>query len=64
MISENHSNHWLLRDWDRDLRKSQPAVPQTKADLEAENQRLRQELEREREQRDILKKTLGIISVL
>ena len=57
-------NHWLLRDWDRDLRKSQPAVPQTKADLEAENQRLRQELERVREQRDILKKTLGIISVL
>jgi transposase len=57
-------NHWVLRDWDRDLRQHQPVVPVTKTELEAENKQLRQELERVREQRDILKKTLGIISVL
>ena len=57
-------NHWVLRDWDRNLRQQQPVVPVTKAELEAENKQLRQELERVREQRDILKKTLGIISVL
>lgn len=55
-------NHWMLRGWARDLRKEQPAVAHTKAELEAQNKQLRQELERVREQRDILKKTLGIIS--
>ncbi len=56
-------NHWMLRTWDRELRKEQPLIPATKAELEVENKQLRQELERVREQRDILKKTLGIISV-
>ena len=56
-------NHWLLRAWDRDQRREQPvAVATTKAELEAQNKQWRQELERVREQRDILKKTLGIIS--
>jgi transposase len=55
-------NHWLLRAWGRELRQEQPAVATTKAELEVQNQQLRQELERVREQRDILKKTLGIIS--
>lgn len=55
-------NHWMLRSWHRELRAKEPMAPQTKADLQSENQRLRQELERVREQRDILKKTLGIIS--
>jgi transposase len=55
-------NHWMLRDWERQLRKAQPVAPATKAELETQNQELRKELERVREQRDILKKTLGIIS--
>ncbi len=42
-------------------RYSGDAVPQ-RADLQAENRALRAELARVREQRDILKKTLGIIS--
>jgi transposase len=56
-------NHWLLRNWDRELRPAQPAAAATtKAGLEVQNQQLRQELARVREQRDILKKTLGIIA--
>ncbi len=55
-------NHWMLRGWDRELRKQQPVVATTKAELEAQNKQLRQELDRVREQRDILKKTVGIIS--
>ena len=56
VASELGINHWLLRAWDRDLRKEQPVVAATKAELEAQNKQLRQELERVREQRDILKK--------
>jgi len=57
-------NHWLLRDWDRRFRTQQAPEPTalTKAELETENQRLRDELRRVQEQRDILKKTLGILS--
>jgi transposase len=57
-------NHWTLRDWmqaERD--KNQPAPPTlTLAETQAENARLRAELARVTEQRDILKKSLGILS--
>ena len=48
-----------LKEWKR--RYGGEAAPQ-RADLEAENRALRAELGRVREQRDILKKTLGILS--
>jgi transposase len=48
-----------LKEWKR--RYHGDAMPQ-RADLEAENRQLRAELIRVREQRDILKKTLGILS--
>jgi transposase len=48
-----------LKEWKR--RYGGDAAPQ-RADLEAENRALRTELGRVREQRDILKKTLGILS--
>ena len=54
-------NQWAVRDWARELERAQkPAA--TVEDLEAENQRLKRELAQVREQRDILKKTLGILS--
>jgi transposase len=48
-----------LKDWKR--RYYGDATP-LRADLEAENRALKAELQRVREQRDILKKTLGILS--
>jgi transposase len=48
-----------LKTWKR--RYDGPATP-LRADLAAENRALRAELARVREQRDILKKTLGILS--
>jgi len=48
-----------LKEWKR--RYGGAATPQ-RADLEVENRALRSELARVREQRDILKKTLGILS--
>ena len=48
-----------LKEWKR--RYGGDAAPQ-RADLEAENRALRAELARVREQRDILKKTPGILS--
>jgi transposase len=48
-----------LKEWKR--RYGGGAEPQ-RSDLEAENRALRAELARVREQRDILKKTLGILS--
>lgn len=48
-----------LKDWKR--RYSGDATP-THPDLVAENRALQAELQRVREQRDILKKTLGILS--
>jgi transposase len=48
-----------LKDWKR--RYVGDATP-VRAELEAENRALRAELSRVREQRDILKKTLGILS--
>ena len=48
-----------LKEWKR--RYTGDVLPQ-RADLEAENRALKVELARVREQRDILKKTLGILS--
>ena len=48
-----------LKEWKR--RYSGEAAP-ARTDLEAENRALKAELVRVREQRDILKKTLGILS--
>ena len=48
-----------LKEWKR--RYYGEATP-VRADLEAENRALKAELARVREQRDILKKTLGILS--
>ena len=48
-----------LKDWKR--RYYGDATPQ-RDDLAAENRALKAELSRVREQRDILKKTLGILS--
>jgi len=57
-------NHWLLREWARQFRAQAPAASAalSKAQLQEENLRLRQELRHLQEQRDILKKTLGILS--
>jgi transposase-like protein len=58
-------NHWTLRDWmqaERD-KNQPPPVALTLAETQAENARLRAELARVTEQRDILKKSLGILSL-
>lgn len=52
--------HWTLREWKK--RYGAAPSPRTMAELEHENRRLRQELLRAQNQRDILKKTLGILS--
>ena len=58
-------NHWTLRDWMQAQRnKNQPPpVALTLAETQAENARLRADLARVTEQRDILKKSLGILSL-
>lgn len=54
---------WNLRDWKRRFGPAPaPKAPRTPEMLEAENRALRQEIETLRTQRDILKKTLGILS--
>ena len=57
-------NYWTLRDWVEAARTTgRPAsTPRTVAEWEAENRRLRSELARVTEQREILKKSLGILS--
>jgi transposase len=55
-------SHWNLRDWKRRY-APKPATPaRTAAELEARVLELQKELQRVKIQRDILKKTLGIIS--
>jgi transposase len=57
-------NHWTLREWIR-AQKAQQAPPPAVRNLseaETEISRLRAELARVTEQRDILKKSLGILS--
>ena len=57
-------NHWALRDWIRAARalEAPPAPARTLSQAEAEIARLRAELARVTERRDILKKSLGILS--
>ena len=57
-------NHWTLRDWVQEERRRQqpPAPALTLAEVQAANLRLRADLARVTEQRDILKKSLGILS--
>jgi transposase len=57
-------NHWTLRDWlQAERSKNQPPPPAlTLVEAQTENARLRVELARVTEQRDILKKSLGILS--
>lgn len=55
-------SHWNLRDWQRRYAPAEPPAARTPAELEQENRALRQELLRVQNQRDILKKTLGILS--
>jgi transposase len=56
-------NVWTFRDWIELSQAVVPAtLPQTPEALQVEVRRLRQELERVTEQRDILKKSLGILS--
>ena len=54
-----------MRDWVEAARATAapPAPPRTAAELEAEVRRLRGELARVTEQREILKKSLGILSI-
>jgi transposase len=53
-----------LRGWKKKLAAAAPVnAVRTPAELEAENRALRQELSRVKTQRDILKKTLGILSI-
>ena len=58
-------NHWTLRDWmQAEHRKNLPPAPiLTLAQAQSENARLHGELLRITEQRDILKKSLGILSL-
>lgn len=53
---------WTLRDWKKRLGPKTAALARTPVELETENRALRQELQRVKTQRDILKKTLGIFS--
>lgn len=58
-------NHWTLRDWlqaQRDKNQPTPAAL-TLAETQAEISRLRTDLARVTEQREILKKSLGILSL-
>lgn len=61
-------NHWVLRDWKRhyapEQRVQSAPIAESPESMRSEIQRLRQELERVTRQREILKKTLGIISEL
>jgi transposase-like protein len=58
-------NYWTLRDWVEATRPTAtpPGAPRTVAELEAEVRRLKSELARVTEQREILKKSLGILSI-
>jgi transposase len=53
---------WNLKDWKKRYRPEPAAPRRSVAEVEAENRALREELQRVKNQRDILKKTLGIIS--
>ena len=58
-------NYWTLRDWVEAARPTAAprAMPRTVAEWEGEVRRLKSELARVTEQREILKKSLGILSI-
>ena len=58
-------HYWTLREWVEAARAraALPATPRTATELEAEVRRLQGELARVTEQREILKKSLGILSI-
>jgi transposase len=62
VASELGVSIWNLRDWKRRFLPAEPQPPRSLEQAEAENRALREELQRVKNQRDILKKTLGIIS--
>jgi transposase len=62
IASELGVSTWNLRDWKKVYGPKTPVVRRSAAELEAQVQELRQELLRVKTQRDILKKTLGILS--
>ena len=53
---------WNLRDWKERYAPKAPAIARTPVELEAQVRELQKELLRVKTQRDILKKTLGILS--
>jgi len=55
-------NYWTLRDWVERAKSPPPSELASMPELEQENRRLKAELARVTEQRDILKKSLGILS--
>ena len=57
-------NYWTLRGWMGEASEAGApgAKPRTVEELEAENRQLKAELSRVTEQREILKKSLGILS--
>src|SRR3954471_24038015 len=59
-------NYWNLRDWKRlygpEAKPVEGPVPKSPEDMSREIQQLRKELARVTMQRDILKKTMGILS--
>ena len=62
IASELGLNPNCLYNWRKDFAPVQAKGEMSSADLAVENANLRLELERVRQQRDILKKTLGILS--
>jgi transposase len=62
IASELGVSIWNLRDWKKRYLPPPPVPARTLEQAEAENRALREELQRVKNQRDILKKTLGIIS--
>lgn len=59
-------NFWNLRDWKRQygpwVKPLEAPIPKTAEEMSREIQQLRKELARVTMQRDILKKTMGILS--
>ena len=62
IASELGVSPWNLRDWKRRFAPKPNAPARTPAELEAQVRDLQKELLRVKTQRDILKKTLGILS--
>jgi len=56
-------NYWTLRDWMEAAKAPPESSPIGVPQLQEENRRLKVELARVTEQRDILKKSLGILSL-